>query len=93
MRAVLADLPGVTTTLGDAFVPALSAVLDPGTRTTLNSSLSACSGAVSAGNVLAIESCIASGLGTTAADGHDTAVLGVLALFFEESHRRLQLGR
>ena len=93
MRAVAADLPGVTATLSDAFVPALSGVLDAGTRATLNATLSTCSGAATAGNVLAIESCVASALGTPAADGHDTAVLAVLALFFEESHRRLQLGR
>lgn len=93
MRAVAADLTGIATVLADAFVPSLAGALDSGTRTTLNAALTSCSAGVSSGNVLRVEACISAGLSTSAANGTDTAVLAVLALFLEESERRLQLGR
>ena len=93
MRTVAADLTGIATVLADAFVPALAGALDAGTRTTLNAALSSCSSGVSSGNVLGVKACIDTGLSTSAANGTDTAVLAVLALFLEESERRLQLGR
>ena len=93
MRAVDADLDGVSATLNERFAQAIRGELDASTASTLNGILSMCSSSVTSGHVLAIEACLADALNAVGVDGTDTALLGVLALFWEHAQRQLQLGR
>jgi len=91
MRAVDADLDGISGLLTDPFRTALTDALDSGTRSSLAGPLSDCQTRVSSGNILAIQDCLADALSTTGAGGTDTALLGVLSLYFEQADRHLGL--
>lgn len=91
MRAVNANLDAIATLLGDAYLGSMIAGLDATTESTINGHLSTCSTNVDSGNILAIRDCLADALATTGVDGTDTALLAVLALYFEQADRHLSL--
>lgn len=91
MRAVDANLDAISTLLGDAYLTSMVAGLDATTESTINGHLSTCSTNVDSGNILAIRDCLADALATTGVDGTDTALLAVLALYFEQADRHLAL--
>jgi hypothetical protein len=91
MRAVDADLAAISTLLGDAYLDALVAGLAAATASTINGHVSTCQTNVTSGNILAIRDCLADALAVTGADGTDTALLAVLALYFEQADRHLGL--
>lgn len=91
MRAVDADLDGISALLGDPFLASMTGALDAGTRSTVEAHLSICETNVTSGNILAIQDCLTDALATTGIDGTDTALLGVLALYFEQADRHLGL--
>lgn len=91
IRAVDADLDAISTLLGDAYLTSMVAGLDATTESTVSGHLSTCSTHVDSGNILAIRDCLADALGTTGANGTDTALLAVLALYFEQADRHLGL--
>lgn len=91
MRAVNANLDAISALLGDAYLTSMVAGLDATTESTINGHLSTCSTNVDSGNILAIRDCLADALATTGVDGTDTALLAVLALYFEQADRHLSL--
>jgi hypothetical protein len=91
MRAVNADLPGVTTTLGDAFAVALRNALTATPKSTISTQLTSCASNVTSGNLLAIKACITNMKAVTSSDPTDQALLGVLRLFFDRAQTQLQL--
>ncbi len=91
MRAVEADLEGVSRTLTDPFLAALVRGLDPATRATVDGLLEACSADLRTGNVLGVQACLDDALATSGANGTDTALLGVLALYLQHARQRLNL--
>lgn len=93
MRAVAADLGTISALLSDAYFVSLVGALDQATAAELNGFLTACSNGIASGNVLAVATCLNDSIATSAANGNDTALLGMLDLFFGHSIRLLQLGR
>ena len=94
LRAVPADLAGISATLTDGLVTALVAGLDPATATAVNNALSNCASHLTSGNVLGVEQCLLSALsGSGTGSGNDTARLAVVRLFVAHAQTQLQLGR
>lgn len=91
MRAVNANLDAISTLLGDAYLTSMVAGLNSTPESTISGLLSTCSTNVDSGNILAIRDCLADALATTGVDGTDTALLAVLALYFEQADRHLAL--
>jgi hypothetical protein len=91
MRAVDADLTGLTSTLGDAFSVALRNALTATPKTAVTTQLASCASNVTSGNLLAIKACLTNLKAVSSSDPTDQALLGVLQLFFNRAQVQLQL--
>jgi hypothetical protein len=91
MRAVDANLAGISAALGDAFASALAAALTGTPASNLQALLTTCSNQIAAGHVRAIDQCLTSALGVSSGDTNDQALLGVLAIYFAYSQQQLNL--
>jgi hypothetical protein len=94
LRAIPADLDGIATTLGDAFLTALLSGLDTGTAAAVSADFAACASAVTSGNVLGLDQCLAAVRGVAGTgSANDQVRLAVTRLFVDHASTQLQLGR
>jgi len=91
MRAVDADLPAVTSTLSDPLTTSLRSELGATAQSAVQAHLDRCASHVEAGNVLAIEACLAGLRDVGGAGANDATLLAVLGLLADHARRRLQL--
>jgi hypothetical protein len=91
MRAVDADLDAVTALMTDTFRLALAAALTGTPASTLSGLITTCATQVTGGHVRTLDTCLTAALNVTGTGGNDQALLAVLALFFEQAQRQLNL--
>lgn len=90
LRAVNADLPGVTATMTDAFVVALRNALGATPQGAVGTLVGTCQTNVTSGNLLAINTCLNSLIAVNGT-GTDAVLLSLLDLFFAHAQDQLQL--
>lgn len=92
MLVANADLPLITTVVGDTLADALRQALSNTPRAAVTTGLATCTTHVSTGNLVALNGCFTNvmsvGAGTNA---NDSTLLGVLDLFFDFARRQLPL--
>ena len=91
MRVVNADLTRLTMVVGDTVADAARQALSSAPRAAVATGLSACEKHVTSGNLLALNACLTNLSDVSGANGSDSALLGVLDLFFDFAKRLLNL--
>jgi hypothetical protein len=92
LRAVNANLPAVTTLVGDSLAVRLRQALSTTPRGAVSSLLTTCAGHITTGHVRGVDTCLLNLTNVSGGtNGNDNALLGVLDLFFDHARRQLGL--